>query len=176
MAGAGSARPGRHPPSLRMVVGVVVAVVVVGQVVALPGTFFTNEEIRNKWLPSGSIDVLTGIDQPLCEAQCTVHPKCNAYAISLFERKCVRYNAKVGKAKPVQYLGYNLYILKKTTDDGYNVYGTNYLKLYLDRKNAFDASKACADEGGTLPSVTVSKGSTIICTLSVINFSFDLEK
>nr|XP_045623683.1 uncharacterized protein LOC123773804 [Procambarus clarkii] len=108
---AGRQRPRGLPPSVQVVVAVVVLGVGVD---ALPGTFITDGSILNKWLPSGMIDSITAVNQTDCEAACVGHPKCNGYAVSAFERKCVRYSVKPGMVQPVQNNGYVLYVLQRT--------------------------------------------------------------
>ncbi|XP_069174749.1 uncharacterized protein [Procambarus clarkii] len=148
---AGRQRPRGLPPSVQVVVAVVVLGVGVD---ALPGTFITDGSILNKWLPSGMIDSITAVNQTDCEAACVGHPKCNGYAVSAFERKCVRYSVKPGMVQPVQNNGYVLYVLQRNQDDGYTKFNDGYIRLVLKRLNAYEARKACAADGGHLVAVT----------------------
>ncbi|KAG7154141.1 C-type lectin lectoxin-Lio3-like [Homarus americanus] len=135
---------------------------------AKPGTFFTTGSITDKWLPTGIIASFTAISTKTeCESVCSKNLECNGYAINILEKKCVLYNVKPGGTKPVQYNGYNLYILKRTEEDGYYVYGTDYIKLMIERQTPVIASKICAQDGGHLVSVNNKKLNNMLYNMMV---------
>ncbi|KAK7058719.1 hypothetical protein SK128_008182 [Halocaridina rubra] len=118
---------------------------------AVPGRFFTSPTLINKWLPN-AFNQISVITQQDCEKFCLKTSQCNAYAVSLFERKCRISNTK-DAGSPVQNNGYSVFVKMKTEDEGYYIYETMYIKLGLTRMNAYDAAKSCAEEKGLLVAV-----------------------
>ncbi|XP_037803074.1 collectin-10-like [Penaeus monodon] len=130
---------------------------------AMPGVYFTSDLLSNKWIPDPMKTIMI-VDREDCETQCVRHPLCTGYAVSTFERKCRLYQIERGLA-PVKNNGYKLYIKMKTEEQGYYVYGTQYVRLMHTRLNYFDANKECKKENGKLVAVRDQKMNDLLFEL-----------
>ncbi|XP_076051214.1 uncharacterized protein LOC143031369 [Oratosquilla oratoria] len=123
-----------------------------GDVIAIPGTFFTNKELTNKKLPLAGLLVTRVISDQSCMDKCYKHEECDAYALSPLSRTCVLYKVEPG-TPPVRDMEFNLYVRQKTKDEGYYTYKTDYLKLNYLRMNSKDAQQECERENGRLVAI-----------------------